>query len=67
VPLKRPRHFDFIAVFRSQKIDADQQQDDVSAIQISVDLLFPTITGNYLAIVPCLDQPSVLKNDEVFV
>ena len=49
------------AVVRGQEVVADQQQDQVGALQFAVDLSGPIASGQDLAVAPTLDQPLAPK------
>jgi hypothetical protein len=54
-------HLDAPAVFRVDEVGADQEQDQLGALQAAVDLARPVVAGEELAVVPGLDQPLPLQ------
>jgi hypothetical protein len=65
VPFQGPLHFDGIAVIRSDKIRADQQQDNVGPFQVVVNLLLPLLAGLDLPVVPSADEALPLEQLQV--
>jgi hypothetical protein len=56
MPLHRALHFNIIAIFRRQEVRADEEQDDVRGLERGGDLVPKVLAGNYLAVVPCLNE-----------
>jgi hypothetical protein len=48
-------------IFRQQKINTDQQQDNIRLSQIISDFIIPIIAGQNLAVGPGLNQTCILK------
>ena len=52
-------------VVRTEKIGADQQEDDISRLEPGVGGAAPIGTGGDIAFVPDLDQPLTAQNGEL--
>ena len=67
MPFQCVFHLYLIAVIRSNKVTADQDQDDICLRKIVVDLTFELLTRNDAAIVPCCDLPGSLQRGEMLL
>ena len=69
MPFQCVFHLYLIAVIRSNKVtaDQDQDQDDICLRKIVVDLTFELLTRNDAAIVPCCDLPGSLQRGEMLL
>ncbi len=65
VPLQRPLHLDVVAVVRAHEVGADQEQDQVGALQVLVDLALPFAAARDAAIGPELQHPGAIEELEV--
>ena len=65
MPFQCVFHLYLIAVIRSNKVTADQ--DDICLRKIVVDLTFELLTRNDAAIVPCCDLPGSLQRGEMLL
>ncbi len=62
---ERAVHLFFVAVIRIDEVGADEQQDDVCAFEIFVDLLAPVIARFDGAVVPRLDELQASQGAEM--
>ena len=67
MPFQCVFHLYLKAVIRSNKVTADQDQDDICLRKIVVDLTFELLTRNDAAIVPCCDLPGSLQRGEMLL
>lgn len=55
--LHSPRHLDVVAIVRSDEVGADQQQDDLIAVDVFVDGSIDLLASIYASIMPSVDNP----------
>ena len=61
-----PRHFGAIAILRADKVGADKQQNNISALQMLVEFFFPFYASIEVGIAPDFDQAQSLQGHKVF-
>ena len=65
VPLERAPHLDVVAVPRREVVGADEEQDDLRALEVRVDLAGPVVTRVDAPVVPRRDVAEALQQREV--
>ena len=67
VALHRARHLNAVAVIGAEEVRAQQEQYDVRAEQLIVDLSVETLAGSDPPIVPCRDHALAEESSEVLL
>ncbi|AGQ75087.1 hypothetical protein K533_24020 [Salmonella enterica subsp. enterica serovar Cubana str. CVM42234] len=67
MPLQSVGHFYLIAIIRSDKITANQQQDDICLGKVEVYLVLKLLPWNDTAIVPCGDLAHALQGGKMLL
>lgn len=67
VTLHRAHHFDVVAVVGRDEVRADQQQNNVRAVELVVDLAVEILAGADAAIVPGCDRALAAEPGEVLL
>jgi hypothetical protein len=67
LPLECALHLNAVAVARGDETCAYEQQDDVGALQLSVDLLVQIRAGKYSPVMPRVDETFMLQGRQVLL
>src|SRR5205085_12412297 len=67
VALHRAIHLCAVAEIRRRESRADEKEDDISRVQVRLDLAAPFSPGFYLAVVPLRNHLLALKKTEVLL
>jgi len=67
VTLQRPHHFSAVAVLRGQKVGANEQQDNMSCVEMNIDLLNGFLARADLSGMPGGDESTIFQVAEMIL